>query len=272
MTESYYAQLECGDLAQAAGWRDEIDQGLRYAVALDWMPEEVSSVLDLGCGAGTFGTALQERRGGLRYVGIDRRESIVQRGREETGFPLVCGDLHTEVSTSADYVVAIGALVGGTAWTNDVTRVEDVKRLLCRAYALSKHRACIILLKEEALNERPALRLETCLGGAYLDELTSLLADITPWHQLVVDELLHEHVVILDRHPDMHPNRTTRADRIRSLWHAHCPPADRAVGVAIEGCAFELATQKLVDAGAGDWQRVTRARLQWAENFLRSYS
>jgi hypothetical protein len=269
MTESYYDQLESGDPARAAGWRDAIDQALRFSVALDWMPTEAHSVLDLGCGLGSLGVALGERRPHARYQGIDQREASVRRGRQLFGVSLDRGDIFSQRIAPADYVVSIGTMVGGASWEGR-QRVQAAQRLLARSFALAQMRACIILLKEEALDERPSMRLERSLGGLYSHELSSLLDEITPFYRVLGDTLLHEHVIVLDRHPSTKHPEATQAERVRSLSSLFEPTADRAVGVAIEGCAFGLARERLSESGTGSWQQIMDARLKWAESFIRS--
>lgn len=101
-----------GPVVQALGWRDEVQQQLRFDVIADGLHDIANaSVLDLGCGFGDLYRYLAGRAAGLQYVGCDISPDVLQVARER--HPQLRFDLRDILDEpypdrSFDYVVASG--------------------------------------------------------------------------------------------------------------------------------------------------------------------
>lgn len=171
---SYYGEI--GDPAphRLSGWRRRVGQLFRFEVALSgWRREDVGSVLDLGCGTGELSRYLDQLGWEVDYLGVDRRESAIERarGRHDGRFRIddfTAMELPVEAET---LVVMIGGHVDGTAPTD---RIARFRRLLTRIRELAGLGASFLTLHRRELRRRPMFRYEEALFGATVSELERL--------------------------------------------------------------------------------------------------
>src|SRR5690554_5743339 len=205
----YYSELfEHNDPVIAAGWRHQLEQALRYEIALDSidltakLPTGPLKVLDVGCGPGNLWKYLQairsDRAQEIEYVGIDRLQAAVELARAR--FPaanFVHNNLFeyekTQPTQSFDAVFAIGTMVSGVDILHDSARTRRLTQLVERSFGLSRGAFCLVVLNQAVVEERFSLRSESALLGAFSDELHTLgkrIADVFSAHYAVREDFL----------------------------------------------------------------------------------
>jgi SAM-dependent methyltransferase len=87
---------------------NDINNRKRVDETISFIPSEVSTVLDMGCGNGRFLAKLMEIRSNLKVVGLDRSKEALQH----CNFPTVCSDFNKSnlKSNSFDLVTCLEVL------------------------------------------------------------------------------------------------------------------------------------------------------------------
>lgn len=71
-----------GPVVQALGWRDQVQQQLRFSVLAEGLPHlDGASLLDIGCGFGGLFESLRGRGVRVRYVGCDISPDVLDIAR-----------------------------------------------------------------------------------------------------------------------------------------------------------------------------------------------
>ncbi len=211
MNEYYGELFDHGDPVIAAGWRHQLEQALRYEIALEsidlsaFCAARPLKVLDVGCGPGNLWKYLQsigfesaQDVENLEYTGIDRLQAAVELARlrfPEASF--IHRNLYEfgkeQCSPSFDAVFAIGTMVSGVDIADDSARVRRLEQLVEHSFALSQGAFCLVVLNQAVVEERVSLRSESALLGAFSDELHALgkrIADEFSAHYAVREDFL----------------------------------------------------------------------------------
>ena len=195
----------------SSGWRRRIGQRLRFEVALQWWEwDAIASVADLGCGGADLADYLERTGRSGSYLGVEsRREAVEEARRRRPEVEIQCGDLYDEtlVEEPVDLAIAIGAQVDGRERTAASERVGAIRRLVRRCDELGDRGAVIVLLDQEAIDERPALALEPALYGVTREELETLRGELSRPSFVVEDFLQTDLALVLhDAKVDVAPD------------------------------------------------------------------
>lgn len=275
--EGYYEELaNDGDNARADGWRDRLEQWLRFEAVIRGLAiEDHQSVLDLGCGTGELLTYLGAERQGA-YLGVDRFESSIGRARKRGAGRFVSGDLfdiELEGEGRFDWAVAIGTLVDGEVARDAASRRRSLNRLVDRLDDLGTMGWALVVLNQERLERDLVRSLEPCLRGATVDELRQSLArrGCTAW---IDDAIVPTDLFVLvrrDGEPSMVGERLKGAGahsevlrRARESW---APEADEVVRFWVRAGRREQAQQALSKVAATHrHRRLLEQRVQALKN------
>ena len=137
------------DPAQAVILGSHLERRVRLAVAAaEYVLErEVTSVLDVGCGEAPWRAALRKLRPGIRYLGVDSSEYVVQRfgtsrqirhgafgtvGSLKLGGPfdlIICCDVLQYVSATdlRTGLRALAPMLGGVAYLEAYTTADEIE-------------------------------------------------------------------------------------------------------------------------------------------------
>ncbi|MBA2661116.1 MAG: class I SAM-dependent methyltransferase [Bradymonadaceae bacterium] len=272
MNEYYDELYRHGDPVIAAGWRHRLEQMLRYEVALDalaFSPE--TSLLDVGCGPGNLYAYLEATGRVLHYTGIDRLSLAVAHARAR--FPNA-DFMATDVFSPSldqqrfDAVLAVGTLVSGVSAPDDAARIQRMTRLVERGFALSQRVFCLVVLNEEVVESRAALRSEPALLGAFTHELEALGLKLATNYAVRTDFLQTDLALYLWQDEAPAPSWLNEApfvahERVlNSLWGREATPLERA-WLWLEAGAWERAAEILDGpcAPTGEQADLFRARL-----------
>ena len=158
MVDPYFAETELAALYDAFNGRkrrDDYDFYLPRAM-------KAKSVLDVGCGTGSFLKELRERGHQGRLVGVDPGEGMISLARVRTDIEWVLGDMSAaEWKDAFDFVVMTGHAFQA------MVRDEDIR--LCLA-AVSRALTGDGKFAFETRN--PAARTWESWDSAYRDEIT----------------------------------------------------------------------------------------------------
>ena len=111
MYEARFAEF--GSDIKSLGWRDTIDQTIRFDVLCDIGDMAGASICDIGCGFGDLADYLHSRFGKqLNYVGVDVCPSFVRVAAERhPDCRFICTDILSDVfEEKFDYFILSGAL------------------------------------------------------------------------------------------------------------------------------------------------------------------
>jgi len=174
--DDYYGEVFAHpDPARAVGWEDAARQAARFEGVARWV-REGDRVLDLGAGLGDLGRYL-DARVGVRYVGLERDERLLARGRAmQPEVALHRADFMVDPLPRAEVVAAVGVLVDGRSLRDDGVRFGRVRALLERVAGAATRTGVVVLLDQDRLEADPIRRVEPALGGVRLAEVPWLAA------------------------------------------------------------------------------------------------
>lgn len=100
--------------AKVLGWKTADGQLARYKVLCEIGDLSHTSVLDVGCGHGDLRAYLNEKFTGIRYMGIDQVEPLLEVAIKKYAYlphtSFFLGDFSAAELPATDYILACGAL------------------------------------------------------------------------------------------------------------------------------------------------------------------
>lgn len=171
----YYDELDrAAEPSRMDGWRHPLEQWLRFEVVRRGLGiEPPCSLVDLGCGTGRLYGYLGAAE--IEYVGIDRREAVIERGRRD--FPDASfrradlTDPGVQRGGPFDFAVAIGTLVDGDLSGQGR---EQLRVLIDRLDELGECGWALCVLDQQVIDGDPVRQLEPALKGSTRDQLQRL--------------------------------------------------------------------------------------------------
>jgi SAM-dependent methyltransferase len=102
---------EFGPDVRTLGWKDTVDQTLRFKVLCDIADLRGASICDVGCGLGDQVDYLRARFGEFTYTGIDVSPSLVRKAAElHPDQRFICANMVDAAFEPVDYFLLSGAL------------------------------------------------------------------------------------------------------------------------------------------------------------------
>ncbi|MBD3799411.1 MAG: class I SAM-dependent methyltransferase, partial [Epsilonproteobacteria bacterium] len=129
------AIVKNGFTPQGLGWHSKSSQEIRFHQILNLLPDQLSSVVDAGCGCGDFYLYLcKHRSDSIDYIGLDALSIMVHETKKRTGREAHTCDILEDDLPKGEYYICSGAL-------NILTK-EQSFRFIERCYEAS-HRGIV---------------------------------------------------------------------------------------------------------------------------------
>ncbi len=121
---------------EALGWKNRLNQRVRFEALIDPDKLKGHSILDVGCGTGDLLAFLNEKINACNYTGIDQIKDFIELAGEkykaQNKVSFLLGDFWTADLTKYDYVLASGALSYRNADPN------FIYKMIAHLFSLSK--------------------------------------------------------------------------------------------------------------------------------------
>ncbi|MBN1646785.1 MAG: class I SAM-dependent methyltransferase [Spirochaetales bacterium] len=136
---------------KALGWENKAAHLRRFRTLAKYVNLENRSVLDVGCGFGTFYDYLHEQGMKVRYTGIDILPEMIKRAKDRhKGIEFSCIDLFDE---SLDFDLRFDVVfASGIFNLNLGNNLEFLKKALVRFFGLANEIIAFNLLHEDSDN------------------------------------------------------------------------------------------------------------------------
>jgi len=254
VTDYYDDHAAHPDAARRVGWRNALGQTYRFQLVgelLDALGGEArldaaagqQRLLDVGCGLGDLFGFLRRTSRRVDYRGIDVRQDFVEAARRRhPDARFSCVDYLDGPLERAEFVVAIGALVGGESEDDRLARLRQMVEV-CAAAA--SRAALFVVLRAEEVEARPVLSLDPALVGATASELREA-GRATGRPVAVRDVLAAEGLLLVGEGATGETTFGAVAERLAATFALH--PASRPVQralLAAEAKAPDVARRQL---------------------------
>lgn len=112
-SEKFYSAAieQHGISPQGVHWISKQNQEIRFDVILSMLPDEITSLVDAGCGFGDFYHYMQsQKKLFAKYTGIDSHETMQKISQENTSQEIILANILEDDLPKSDYYICSGAM------------------------------------------------------------------------------------------------------------------------------------------------------------------